>query len=329
MDLVHALASWKEGLLLTLGVAGIVCTLLLKLGTWLDALLLRRHKLALYRSYQQAWIRLDDTTVPNLPQLMAGSTVQALSALVPKSFQLVSVFLISLLLSGVLTTTAVVLGEYIQYPSYAYSISGIIGLLTTLAEEAVRIPVPIGFLYGVNLLFDGATIVITVHILRTISTAKGPAIFALIVLDVVLAVLLAILCGAILSYFYHLNSGNYVYGDLFINYFGETYEDSFWAHVALTLEALPEMFKGGTGSAIAIFASTTMIPTGSYALLLVVLLMAKPIAAAGRRGTLHYLEKATEHAEEELEKFKPFALLGSLFSVLGIFAGAALALFKL
>jgi len=161
----------------------------------------------------------------------------------------------------------------------------------------------------VNWTFDLLTIVVTFHILRLVAVSKYPSKrILLLLLNVGVAVGLAFAC----LFTAHVATTSVV---------GNTYANDLSAATTTlvhtwTLSVKPEEFSYVDD---ALFASTTLIPTICFTLVLAILIAAKLFIEAVLRVFLYYLELLAEPLPRDVrEKVKPFTLAGAFLGIIGL-----------
>lgn len=160
--------SWTTTALLLGFFAGI--------GAAIDRFTLARHKTLLHQTLIRFWVNIDDWDVRDYPKYLAASVLSINEywrtwAFVSKSLSVFSV-------SWVLTSSAYLLGTYLDGTVGFYSI----------------VPLPIFTYYAVNMVFDLATVYVTLRVLLVIKNSSTLAGFMALLVDAVLAVTLAAGC---------------------------------------------------------------------------------------------------------------------------------------
>ncbi len=277
----------------------IVAALLAGFGALLDRLLLNRQKGTLQLALTDWWIRLADASIPDLPILLAMQITRRFKQFSRGRSGRLRVVAATLIFSATLTTSAFYFGGVIEQGWAAANLE-----LTLLLRPARSIPV-----YATNLIFDTATVLITILIIGRIAHLGILRAIGWILADVALAGLLAFLCITVVTAAF----------DIFL--FRQTPEWLVnlraWWHAVLVIidpsnpNAAPHLMT------YAFYSLTTFAPTVIFIAVLLILGLAKPVVTIGRGASMHLLEKATEGEPENL---LIFTMLGSLFGVIGLFA---------
>lgn len=153
-------------------------------GVAFDKFLLNKQKNKLHTLMVAWWDRLDNTQIPDLHKLMASFTISGFQKVF--GFQLFSFRSIALavLFSFFLTSGAAIVGQIID---------GSMKELSYYFENKL-VPLMHFYTYVVNFLFDALTIMITLKVLSIIRSKGRLISTALILLDVILALILSIGC---------------------------------------------------------------------------------------------------------------------------------------
>ncbi len=168
----------------SLTIIAAICAVPAAIGVALDRFLLRRTKSALYDSLLYMWDRLDETSVPNLPQLMATTTLTAGSRLLGITSGWFHVAGCTMLISFVLTYSALWIGSSFD-----------LGRIADPLIAAKRYQGGLFLLLLINLLFDFLTAFVTWHVLRFVQRHGFLVSLAAILADTVVAIALAYSCG--------------------------------------------------------------------------------------------------------------------------------------
>jgi len=248
-----------------------------------------------YARFEEWWYRLSETVVPDFFPIVARRTVSVLEHFFGRRLASGRTILVTFTSSVLLTTAAFSFGIWLSPGLKAHD------WFRELASSQTLL------VYALNYFFDHATVICTMILLR--KAAESPRLRAgfWILLDVVLAIGLALACGRLLVCVSDLYNPELVENELEMYFLLTT-----WGREISSPYYHPEV--------VVAYASTTLILTVGYAAVLVTLLLAKPVAALGKHFALYFMERATE--EEELAKFKPFTLLSVLLSVVTIIAVA-------
>ncbi len=162
---------------------GFLFAFLSALGVAVDRFLLKRYKIAFHLLLLKWWDNLDNTSIIDLPKLMAIQSLQILRVIFgPKPFSLRVIIIVSI------------------YTYFLTSIFYVIGMKMDGTWEhllqATPIPLPIFTVYFSNIPFDLLTSVVTIFALIVISKGRTLSQIVLIVGDIVIATILAIVCFA-------------------------------------------------------------------------------------------------------------------------------------
>ena len=185
--------------------------------------------------------------------------------------------------------------------------------------------VALGFL--INFVFDSFTLYLTVVLLRVALMLRYSYALLVLVVDVAAAAALAVLCGALGGWLLFDERVNVLWG-------GEAWGSSpLSAWMVVTSKLIVKFFAfdwlEGAGLAtddvsLGAFSATALIPSAIYLSFIAVLLIAKLIAeylavpSAWLVGRL-----IREDPKSDIDKFKPFTLLGILLSAVASLLGVA------
>ena len=265
----------------------------------IDRFLLRRQKGKFHDRLLHWWNALDDTAVPDIPRRMAGSTLGVVHKLLGSQFWSARSLIILSTTSAALTLSALILGAS---QSTSESLIPDLSDVLWMASLAVENPKEILGLIALNFPFDLLTGVVTLHVLMIVKSRDSIFAFPSIAVDILLAFLLALLCGSAVI---ELN---------ILTLFPSDFE---WPGEILR-ESGRSIFQALTFSVteqqpIAMFAITTLVPTVIYMAVLSTMFLAKPVLNIGKKITLLFLERATEQKPQNLIVF---SLVGTLFSLI-------------
>ena len=278
---------------MTWGTVGVLAGLFAGLGYALDRWSLRRQKHVVYDRLIAWWNRLDDTSVPDLPRRMAEWSLGVWHKIAGLEFFSVRALGVSLGASCVLTTIALYGGAAIGEGGWGSPL----GL-----GEAIRLTA----FYGINAIFDTATILVTLHAIRIVRDRSGKMGVLAMIGDVAFAYTCAVVCGVTILAFNYAGQPRawrtYFAGGLDLVHTGVGYWFGYQSEWLLRY---------------GLFVSTTLLPTFVWSTLLLFLTFAKLVLTGAKRVGLFFLERATE---DEVPTFKPFTLLGSVFASIALVA---------
>lgn len=264
------------------------------IGGIVDRLLLDRTKGAMHDRLLRIWVRLDDTTIPDLPALMARVGLRAASTILASN-------------RGWLFTVG-------RCTLFSFVITGL-ALWIGWNVEDVRGETTIGFLaryqggctalLTINLVFDLLTVWISWRVLKYICEHSVlPSLFV-IALDLALALGLAVFCGTTVLLW-----------DGSAHTFGEAF--SLATRCLTSLSTLRPLRTSEL--TVGLYSSTSLIPTVSYMLLLLLMYASKPLLTFGQWFLQYFLERATQ--VDDPKELIVFTLLGGLWTVLAVVSGA-------
>lgn len=150
-------------------------------GVVLDKVLIKRYRVGIYRLLEDAWIRLDEMRVPDLPKRASRLVLKLLVGVCRPFRGKPILFFIATLLFSWLLTTAVSMAVVLTY-SVDFS-------MTLVAKN-----LPFYTLYFVNFIFDAVTISFTVVALKIVAKARWWVGVCAIIADIAAAYLLWVLC---------------------------------------------------------------------------------------------------------------------------------------
>jgi len=278
-------------------------------GAIVDAWSTWTQKRRLHDELCRLFLKLDDTSVHDLPKSMAAITLSMFAAVLGRrsiSWRLVAV---SFLISAPLTVLAVYLGNLgMLYTMAADAFANSLKVLTFLSVLDWLV------LLSINFVCDFLTILITCHVLRLISD-RSRRVLPLILSDAACAYLLAAVCSAAMLSI----SDQQMSLHFFLSRF-------FWV-----LSSLPRFWFTLLGDGftrpyelmgiVGFYASTTLVPTLLYLFVLGVLAFAKLLLIVGRSLAMQWCDVATQidpsrgpDLASSAARFKPFTLLGLAFS---------------
>lgn len=278
----------------------IVAALLAGVGALTDRLMLNRQKGALQLALIGWWNRLDDTRFIDIPRLVAGwflRIVRKTAGSEGLSFRGIAIATTG---SIVLTSASLISGNWL-----GYDLAFAIGQFVTLVPNVSKVL----SVYPANLVFDLATIIVTIAIVRKIHRLGALRAVGWMLLDIVVAGCLAIVCVTVAIGAIDI----FVLGqapELTVNFI------AWWSGMLALFNPIhPNAEAAYTVDAM--YSMTTFIPTTIFIIFLLLSGFAKPIARTGRMISKYILETATEGEPENLFAF---TMLGSLCGVIGLFA---------
>lgn len=145
-------------------------------GVLIDRILLRRHKVALHSRLLKLWLRIEETTFPDLARQIANRVVTRLTTS-ERRWDRVRLTVLLVGLSWLFTSTAASIGTFMDGSP----------------EPNPYTWLPIFPVYFVNAVFDALTIVVTFLVLDRIRKSSAVGVIALVVLNASAAVSIAIL----------------------------------------------------------------------------------------------------------------------------------------
>lgn len=263
-----------------------------------DGVLQNKDKPMVHARLLAWWEKVYSTEVPNFPIHIAERTLRLEQKIFGKRFWSVRRLSLTVLLSIMLTATALLLGAF--YEDNLPLVSALESILFTF----IAFNLDTFLIYLINLIFDSLTIAITLYLLGLVAVSKPMRAAWLLALDGIAALLLTFGCG-----FAILQEPALIW-DLDIL-------EALAAQIIQTLLFVFGLSEGG-GYTLGFYSATTLIPTLFYVTFLLVLFIAKPIASFGHKALGYTLEKTIEkdpNKTKEADGFKPFTLLGGLLSV--------------
>lgn len=327
------------------------------LGIAFDRILLKRHKSQMHIMLVRWWVLLEDIRLPNLHSLMANYTVRVLKRIFLVKFGIWKAIIVSMTISFVLTTLAVLFGLHFEANSIDH------GSWFVLPHFSV---------YVLNYFFDALTIIITFKLLKIISRIKIHTAILVAGVDIAIAFSLMTFCFAVMPWIEGISFNARLLGtepvvswekqrartllekklanEGFSNManisiqkqpnlpeeFGRCfdaiksilkngiYESSNQILVTVSeghKEARFLITRSWTSGWFHLFvASTTFIPTMLYILILLILGVGKAILAAVQAAIMYFLEAATEgDPKTDPKEFMPGTLLGITLAVISAF----------
>lgn len=250
----------------------ILCSLPAGVGVSLDRLLRRQDRLALEDRLTRWWIAIERTSFGQLHRRLAARLGGFLDRATANRRSLVHTLLAGVLCSSALTFTVIL------------SVSSVRGL---------RFPDPFLWvrLIGFNVLFDFATVIMTIQVLRLVARTPVFISIALLALDVLLALLCAL--------------GVLVIPSLLDGSYDSRLVTGFFEYL------IPGFDRAGSLNILGFaYASTTLIPTACIVAALLFLIAGKCLLTT----TQFFLERVTE--PEDGRPAPVFTLTGSLFSII-------------
>lgn len=278
----------------------LVAAILASVGALTDRLILNRQKSALQLVLIQSWNRLDDTRIPDIPRLVAGwflRIVRKAAGSEGLSFRGITIATTG---SVAMTSASIIVGAWLSY-----DLESAIAQLGMLLADVPKLL----SLYPANLVFDLATIIVTIAIVRKIYRLGAFRALGWMLLDIVIAGCLAIMCVTV------------AIGAIDILVLGQAPEltrnfITWWKGMLALFNPIHPNAET-TFIVEALYSMTTFLPTTIFVIFLLLSGFAKPIARAGRMFSKHILEIATEGEPENL---LVFTMLGSLCGVVSLFA---------
>jgi len=270
----------------------------------IDKVLHRRAKQRIQNRLCDWWIKLEDTPVPEVHQIVADRTLRFIKRLLGGTWTSDRALLTGVAISLLLTLLAVVGG--VKIADWLFDFirgsgnrpkevsSATMEWLRTFSTLKYISQRPLWFaqLCGVNFLFDGICIVVTILFLRQIRGASVFQAAVFVLMDAAVAVLCS-LGSAIFAIWYSFQE---------LMPIGAPGTDKF-----------DVVFKWAPRLTVALpFALTTLVPIACYLTAVFFMLVGKPVLAALRRLGLHALERI---ADDEPAKCTPFTVCGLVLSI--------------
>lgn len=267
----------------------IVIGLFAGLGPIIDRFILNRHKGQLYHLLLECWDKLDETSIPHLPKLMAALTLRGANKIIGiKLFSLKSVLRIGAI-SASLTLMGVILPMTVLIH---FDLDGLFSIDTALL---------FCFLILINFPFDFITTWVSYKMLQIVKSNTIIVGLLAIAVDIIVAIMLAVASATTLIILSEETNAT----TLAI--------ERVWKAVSVLFGLSAVEYVDDWEYTSGFLGSTTLIPTLIYIGILIVCSVAKPIAEIGRGSAMYLLERATE---DEPNKLIVFTLLGSLASAL-------------
>lgn len=187
--------SW---ITIVLPIAGV----LIIIGNAFDKLMVRRQKRIVFDSLVKWWDKLSDIRFPILHQKMATNTISIIHKSTSGRYGKVKAILLSLIISWFLTSVFTYFGFVVR--------DG--GFLAPFKTIASGIPLPVFIVYVTNYIFDFLTLFITYIAIVNIIKEKLLKALVIIALDVMLAVILAILSLSFITWSGDISFNNNMWG---------------------------------------------------------------------------------------------------------------------
>ena len=285
-----------------------------------DFILHRSHKVDLHLRLTGWWLQVFGLEIVDFPRVVAERTLGLKTKVLGQFLWSCRSLAVAVPLSIVLTLAALVGGLRIANPaaSYAEVANKFVALF------GAHLPV----LFVSNLVFDLATVAITIIILERVA-AESRALrgSALLLADAVLAFVLAVGCivgvallGEAVGLFVPqiAERNPLVFPSLSRDLIGEASA----AVVNTTNAVLALGARGARFDLYGLYAVTTFLPTVVYLALMLVLIFAKATLTLGQRAALYSMESVTQVDPAKpgaAKDFKPFTLLGILATLIAAF----------
>jgi hypothetical protein len=266
------------------------------IGPIIDRLMLNRHKGRLYDWLLLLWNRLDETNIPNLPRLMAEWSLSIIRRTIGQKIYSIKSIGKIIFISALLTTMGITLPMYFIIDKHSVSLMFVISCFI--------------FLGPINLPFDLITVFVSYKILKIIRL-KSPIVgLAAIILDLILAIILAILCASTIT----IDLEEFSVSKAFVMAL-----DGVKRAVFTLFGIMPISLEGDYDFlyVAGFLGSTTLIPTILYMGLMLILLISKPISEFAKKTAMYFFESVTE---DKPEKLIVFTLLGSIASAIVLIA---------
>lgn len=162
-------------------------------GLSIDRLMLYKHKNIFYNKILFWWVWLDNTDIKDLPKEFAKNTLEAISKR-KKYFWSKNTLLILIIFFWLIPSVLFLLGLLIELEFNFFELFNLGG-----------VPLPIFTVYLINVPFDVITLLITYKVIYIISERNYFEALIVIVLDVLLALMLAVFCFSSILYADHLS----------------------------------------------------------------------------------------------------------------------------
>lgn len=289
----------------------VLCALFAALGVVADKLTLSRHKRRLHDRLSGWWIQLDDLPIPELPSTLATRALTVLEKPLNlnKSWwrRLIRLVLLSFLLGFL---------AYCVYSVYLIrmrSAEGRFSFPADVLSYTIFLSVQYVIMAVVNVLFDLATILITLKIVRVISTARAHAVILLVLCDFFLAYL--IFSSAMLV-MYMIGDSSFSL-DAFLHLPRISWSIAsgtiIWVFTGNPTGPDELLLAGLMGMAI-------FVPTFMFLSLLLFLSIAKSIVTVAKGVFSYLLELLTDNPDSNV--MPVYSLTATLFSTFAILAKA-------
>ncbi|WNO11267.1 hypothetical protein [Teredinibacter sp. KSP-S5-2] len=276
-------------------------------GVLIDTWMTAGQKDKLYDRLCLWFLKIEDTTLPNLPKVMASSSVGFVHGILGTKWVSKRSLLIMMLGSTFITSAAIISGAILSKGSI---LEGLDKSFEFVSYFHILLPV--------NYVFDGLTFIITVSVL--VKLTKNINLFSILVVlfDIALAFLFGVLCLSFSGAFIDHNITND-----FAGFFEDFYFNipRYWDRiVGFFIAILSWDFSETREPEAMLYGSTTLLPTIGYFLFFYFLIFARFILWIGRLFAVQWIQVATENLpKEDSSKFKPFTLIGLAFSgMLGV-----------
>jgi hypothetical protein len=292
-----------------------VCVAIGALGAAADQLLKSRLKRNVYDYFLSLWSRLEDSTIADLPSVVASFAVTKLRLARASQNKTVAVAKV-LLVSFVLTAVSALVGRLVRRYTFSWYESNVLAQSVGFFEAT---EIHTRWLYDkswhycpallVNLVFDVGTVVTTLGCLRAIGTRKSALLrYGIILANLGVALVLAI-------------------GSLAVAHWVVDRDRPFLRVIRWSAECIFAVLtwdtsrKFASGFDDAFVGLSTLIPLSLYLFMLAGAILARALLLTLRGASLYWLELATEPLPKDIDsRFKPFTLLGLVFGSFGIIA---------
>lgn len=314
-------------------------------GVAIDSWMSQRGQVRLYKSFQSWWESIDDGSFSRLPNRAAswflslekrlfGDTaakfiiVSALISITLTTFLLlwVEAWTLETRIYGSNTWIDPDVALFLQKAGFFENLVAAAQLIFLGGTQAFGSQMGSGFYtlagYTINFLFDVLTLFVTVKILRIAVESATPTALALIAIDGLIAVVLAVLCGAVSGWLLYDERIELIFGG---KQFGRS--ESIFAWIYNSSSGLVEFLSSNwapisdmasSNLSLGAYSATTLIPTLLYITCIACLLIAKPVARyASPLAAALVSRLIRDNPEHHVDQFKPFTLLGILLSAIG------------
>jgi hypothetical protein len=295
-----------EKIVVSLTLINAVCILI-------DNWMLKRHKKALHGTFLVFFKFLRKTNIPNLHKGFAKFIISTSNKLRLKNNNTLGFVVFSIVLSILLTITAYNIGALLDSNNPAY-VSGM-----KVINSTQLFYVYFTLAITVNCVFDVISLSMTRFHINKISTANNLLFFPIVLFDLAVAFTLSLILLETTFYITIYLEALLNSKLLDIDYppIAEVH-NFYWDSMLLIFSNdRPEilLFREGTWIPYNFFlyAFTSFIPTILLLGTLICLYLCKFIISISKGSFLHYLEKTTE---KNIDKFKPFTLIGYTISAI-------------